>query len=411
MIALIDKCTYILGTLLVICVGLSLGGQGCPNLPRDCYCDKTFVNCSRMGISKLPAGIPRNTTTLIINMNSFSEIPNNMFSAFPELQQLDISSNQITSGGLYPGSFAGLPKLSNLDLGYNYLDQVPKGLPKTLTYLYLLQTLNSTTLAEDAFKGLKQLQHLDISFNKLESLPRNLLKDQSNLQLFRADWNPIPTPGLPDGIFLHLTKLGDLSMRGCKLSKMIPMLPKTLQNLDVAFNQLTYVPVDCLAGMHQLQTLAFWNNSVTGIADGAFRDLESLTIFDATSCALTTLTDDTFKGLVNVKTLYIDENKISNISANAFAPLKNLDALWMTINSVAELNMQTLNGTGILPKLSTAYLWANPWKCDCHLRWLREMVDVTPRFTIDAPHLMICHEPPAMKGKTWDTLKPSDFKC
>lgn len=149
---------------------------------------------------------------------------------------------------------------------------------------------------------------------------------------------------------------------------------------------------------------------VKTIEDYAFYGLANLTILDMMQCQVSSpLTNHTFVGLSSLKEVYLDLNHVGRIDAGALRPMPSLEELWMSDNNLTTLAPEVLD-TAHLTRLNEVYLDGNPWRCDCHIRWLREAID-NAKYTVEAPGLMKCAAPPNLANKSFIDLKPSDFVC
>lgn len=130
---------------------------------RLCICDnKTgFVNCSRNGLTGVPAGIPLNTTDLDLSMNNLHKISSSAFKKFVNLTSIDLSSNMIGINGMEAKTL-DLPKLVTVDLSYNNMTSFPRSvLPKSLTKLYFMQNY-MPEIDASAFVDTPSLEYLDL---------------------------------------------------------------------------------------------------------------------------------------------------------------------------------------------------------------------------------------------------------
>ncbi|KAI8477609.1 hypothetical protein Bbelb_446570 [Branchiostoma belcheri] len=381
--------------------------------PEHCECQQgtLIVNCSRLGLTSVPSGLPANVQQLILENNDIAKVSRSDFQGLKSLQFLDLSSNQLNSHGIPEGAFDDLPSLRTLDLSVNrkFVD-IPASLPSQLTTLYFIEN-SLTHVRKDAFTNLTDLIHLDISYNGVESIAPGAFQNLSNLAVFYCDFNKLKDNGVPPSVFKPAGKLSILGLRFNQLTRVPGDIPPGLEHLDLVGNKIVQLPSRVFSNLTELQTLEIWQQpSLTTIADDAFDGLGKLQILDATSTGLNKVTNRTFAGLVGAWEVYMSLNKIPAIPSGAFHDMKNLSSLWLDANLITTLSPEVLD-TRILPRLSEVFLWGNPWTCDCHLRWLKEHIDNNTAPTIDSPHLNVCNAPPKLKGRAFDTLSPKDFVC
>ena len=157
-----------------------------------------------------------------------------------------------------------------------------------------------------------------------------------------------------------------------------------------------------------LDNFASWQSSVTHIEDNAFLGLKLLTLLDMNEMRLSKITKYTFAGLSNLKTLYLYGNNISSIEQGALDWFDQPEQYWLSGNQLRYLP-QSFTQSLTKPSLTFVDLTFNPWFCDCHLRWLKELQEKSE--VIQSPHLMVCHGPQILSGKAWDQLTAQNFTC
>ncbi|XP_078583762.1 podocan-like [Branchiostoma floridae x Branchiostoma japonicum] len=405
------RTAILLLTPAVLLAWVTVAAPGCP---EHCECEHgtLIVNCSRLGLTRVPTAIPANVQQLILENNNIAKVSRDNFRGLKSLQFLDLSSNQLNSEGIPADAFDDVPSLQTLDLSDNRkFEDFPTYLPSQLMALYFIQN-SLKHVKKEAFANLSDLIHLDISYNGVESIAPGAFHNLSNLAVFYCDFNKLNDNGIPTSVFQPASKLSILGLRFNQLTRVPVDLPPGLEHLDLVGNKIVELPSRVFSNLTELQTLEIWQQpSLTTIDDDAFAGLGKLQILDATSTGLNRVTGRTMDGLTGTWQVYLSLNKIPAIPAGAFHDMKNLSSLWLDANLITTLSPEVLD-TSVLPRLSEVYLWGNPWTCDCHLRWLKEHIDnnnTAP--TIQDPHLNVCNAPPKLKGRAFDTLSPNDFVC
>ncbi|XP_029437068.1 platelet glycoprotein Ib alpha chain [Rhinatrema bivittatum] len=219
------------------------------------------TTCSHQGLKSVPSNsIPKITGILLLNFNHFQTISTALFQDFPELVDLDLSNNYLTSLDamqtlplqeliLSNNSFTELPKLSNLKkltkllLAYNAISTLPDEAFHGLGHLKELDLKKNriTDISDQVFKELPNLETLDLSYNCLQSVPQHLISSLEKLEKFYVSGN-------------HLTKLPDKFFEG-------------LDNL--AYVYLYDNPWHCTCALEYLKTWVVETSYVIYIINGS----------------------------------------------------------------------------------------------------------------------------------------------
>ncbi|XP_078620315.1 uncharacterized protein LOC144887171 [Branchiostoma floridae x Branchiostoma japonicum] len=120
---------------------------------------------------------------------------------------------------------------------------------------------------------------------------------------------------------------------------------------------------------------------------------------------LTTLHLDELCKLRLLETVDLSKNKISSIRGS-FSCFKYLE-LYLSNNSLETLDRKTFGSS--LRWLKQAFLFNNPWKCDCHLLWLK--LDMHRYKNKLPPKEVRCQSPASLKGELLKDVSPEDFIC
>ncbi|XP_061195288.1 slit homolog 2 protein-like [Saccostrea echinata] len=393
---------------LIICVlwTVTVKGQPCPS---PCYCRPPGqVFCNGTGISQIPGNIPTDTRILYIGDNPIHQIKRNSFAKLINLTALDASGAPLKEGSIESGAL-DLPSLTDVDLSRTDYTTIPKELPKKLiTYRMYYGKLK--TLQSDSFVLYPMIDYLDLSNNKIFKIQPETFDPLVNMTTLYIGFNKLTDASFPPNVFSKCRSIQSIDFRFNQMQSVLRNIPAGIQHLCYVGNQIKTLHSFAFKDYTNLQTLAFWQGAVETIEDNAFFGLEQLTLLDFMQDHIrSTLTNNTFIGLSSVDTLYLDLNNISKIEVGALYPLKNVGSLWLQSNMLTTLKPEVLDSK-YLTKLNSLFIDSNPWYCDCNLRWLREKMDTSPN-VIQDPHLIVCSGPPAVAGKAWDVLKPTDFVC
>ncbi|KAI5464861.1 hypothetical protein BGZ63DRAFT_378846 [Mariannaea sp. PMI_226] len=181
---------------------LDVHGNNISALPRDIenMTHLRILNLSENSFESLPfdtlATLP--LTELNLRKNKLKgTLIEEPIATLPQLQTLDVSSNQLTR--LVPlGSGIELPNLHSLSLSMNRL----QGLPDMTSWASLLTLTvdeNSISSIPNSFTSLEKLRHADFSSNDIRVVPPEISRMES-LSMIRLSGNP-----LRDKKFLSIT--------------------------------------------------------------------------------------------------------------------------------------------------------------------------------------------------------------
>ncbi|GFS39632.1 leucine-rich repeat neuronal protein 3 [Trichonephila inaurata madagascariensis] len=146
---------------------------------------------------------------------------------------------------------------------------------------------------------------------------------------------------------------------------------------------------------------------------GDFRRLSSLSLLYLNNLPLLRrIEKDALAGLTALKSfscsynpnlIYLDEEAFgsenSTISREKSAPHEQLYLRQNALRTLkSPLKMESWSS------LSFVDLADNPWKCDCNLRWMREL-------KMETQMNIVCDSPSHLRGRPLSTVKTSELKC
>ncbi|CAC5396838.1 unnamed protein product [Mytilus coruscus] len=381
----------------------------CPS-PCDCRAGNTIVFCNRTGISEVPKDLPQNTVTLNLGYNNINSIPKDAFTGLKQLQNLDLSGNQFNETSFLNGAL-NIPSIQTLDLSGGSYMTIPQGLPPNFTTLYFFDN-PITTLTANSFVNASSIEYLELRYNQLKSIEDHAFDPLVNASEIDISFNKLVDGSFSPLAFVKNQKLLNLEFRfnALKTFPNTTYFPRTLQHFDVVGNQITVIPSYALRTLTNLQTIEVWEGAITTVEDNAFYGLNKLTILDFMEDHVSSvLTNLTFNGLTALKQLFFDSNQVTKIEVGTFHGMTDIRELWFSSNNLTTLEEGVFD-LKYNPNLSVIYLDFNPWICDCHIRWLRQMMNDHPNLIQDTG-LSVCSGPPPVAGKSWDVLSPKDFVC
>eukprot|EP01012_Entosiphon_sulcatum_P031355 TRINITY_DN3943_c0_g1_i2.p1 TRINITY_DN3943_c0_g1~~TRINITY_DN3943_c0_g1_i2.p1 ORF type:complete len:1168 (+),score=123.76 TRINITY_DN3943_c0_g1_i2:29-3505(+) len=215
------------------------------------------INCSITSDGEadfLPVAVRRSlhaVRVLILSSNSFQTWPAGLNTAFPVLEELDLSLNNLSA----------IP--SNLMIRHGNLRRLNVSRNSRLQTADLTFTTPLTPLAtEDG--------ELDVSFTALTSvpaLPRTTLYVQGNPQMQALIWHGVNATYLPDSLLLQLPQLVFVRVTWAPLFSRLPATLWELPNVEeLNFGQslLSEIPRD-IAKLTKLRTLSLSDTAIVDL--------------------------------------------------------------------------------------------------------------------------------------------------
>ncbi|XP_078667280.1 uncharacterized protein LOC144909103 [Branchiostoma floridae x Branchiostoma belcheri] len=307
-------CVYVLTVVFSM-----VSAQYCA---RRCRCEGTTMDCSHAGHPGFPPEdlIPSSTETLLMNDNRMITVP--LGPRLPNLLELSLEDNWITT--LERSPFRLRPNLKVLRLEGNKIIHVVRdafdGLDK-LVKLYLNRNNIETVEAFGGSSATSSLEILDLQRNKLESITIGTFTGIPLLTELNLSSNNIST--IEDGSFSGLKKLRVLYLHS---------------------NQIFRLTNETFMGLSSLKRLVLVDNKMQNLPDMVFSDSTALEFLDLISNGISQITQTTFSGLFNLTALYLDSNNISTVEDGAFRDLVKLHTLSLSNNTLQSISASTFIG-------------------------------------------------------------------
>merc|ERR1712012_355467 len=368
--------------------------------PHQCVCDDHSLeaSCIKSSLEVMPMTLNPGLLKLILKYNHFHSVDAS-FNFYPELELVDLSSNQLVSipdrsfssqrrlkelrmqlnkiSELTEKTWSGLSRLEVLGLGHNLIDKLSSKVFKPLKHLKELrmQLNRISEIDSEAFAGLSELIVLDLSDNSLEIVPTQALDNLVNLAELNLGQNNIKI--VPDSSFSPLIKLSSLQLSGNKIERVHEKAFSGLQDLtslNIRDNQLFRIPSHSFSQFTKLQSLDIGQNKFSNIEEESFislTKLKSLTV--SGSSQLVEISSLAFSGLSDLEQLTISNNKqLRFIDQEAFGSDAgvNLKLLDLSNNKLSSLSSSMLSWSS----LSSLVLSGSVWECDCNLAFLNNVI-------------------------------------
>lgn len=298
------------------------------------------------------------------------------------LKVLNLSCNSFQT--LQPQTFKHLTQVQQIDLSYNQLTVLPSMLFSSLPIsLVNLSGNNLSTIEPQAFYNLSQLNHMEINQNKNKLTIQNeafynigtvgeIQIQHSTICKFSIQaFNQIvnfETLNLKDTIIedevdfyhhknynINLKQL-HLTIKGLIQSKAFTKLVN-LEKLCIWNSEIEAVEPKAFQGLYKLKTFQLPGSKVKKLSEGALEGLFHLESLDAASLFNNTvkLQSGTFKHLHQIELLDLSRLQLNQIEPKAFQGLKNLHFLNMSRNQLVKFTDLTFAGLLQLEKLDLSH--------------------------------------------------------
>lgn len=429
----------ILATIFVLLANLQIT-ETLAYCPQGCLCDdeNLVVKCDEGDLDVLPIALNPSIQRLIIKKNKIKVIdsaiqfyneltyfecsynhlvviPQRTFLFQKKLRELHLSHNKI--GFISNETFQGLTELTVLNLQENFLDELSKG---TFKWLAKLEELNLSKnrisrIDPNAFDGLTNLRILYLEDNTLTSVPSASFIMLKNLAELNLGINSFST--IPKGAFQDLKGLTRLDLKGAALFNISSESFKGLEALrilDLSDNRLRRIPTVELSTLSRLEHLSLGQNDFEVVPEGAFVGLTNLRKIEiSASLKLKKIEAGAFGANSNLETIIITSNKaLSEVQEGALSGLPRLKHVILKDNSLTTL------AEGLFPwsDLDVLDLSENPIRCDCHMVWLKNILQVRNNGTTAVlgshqPAPVLCASPERLREEQLRILSPELLGC
>ncbi|KAM7345758.1 leucine-rich repeat domain-containing glycoprotein 150 isoform 1-T4 [Cochliomyia hominivorax] len=326
-----------------------------------------YINLSQNNLQKIPEGVFDKLDTieeLDLSYNSLKTLPPAIFNR-TALAILHLKYNSITNDLKF-----GTADLQQLDLSFNQIHTVHHGMFDKMISLTNLNLKGNglTKIQPDSFMTLKNLRHIDLSINELDQVSSMIFFKNSELDVIRLNDNPrlsqLPTDGFRsyNGYFtVYYLDISNCAI-GALGHKTFSTMPH-LATLKLAWNNINNLERDTFASLKKLTDLDLSNNLISKLDElifmynneltklnlagnpihklsvRLFLPLSRLRELDVSDCELKTLLTDNqygvgrkYKFYETLKSFNASSNQIHKLHSNDVRNFKNLRSLDVSHN-------------------------------------------------------------------------------
>lgn len=265
---------------------------------------------------------------LNLGNNFLQELPEGLGSSLNNLRVLILRRNKFTA---IPGVIFELGQLLELDMSHNCLRILHDDVGKLKGLKKLCVSHNKLQYLPSQIGMLKFLEELDISFNELRDLPKSLC-NLSKLRTLDADHNKLNQ--FPPEI-LGLCDLEELDLSGNKFEK-VPADIVKLKSIKILWLSSLHISTlpDTFCHLHKIESLMLDSNQLRELPP-AFKNLQRLKMLNLSSNHFE-IFPEVILSITGLEELYLSRNKVTCIP-EVLGRLVNLANLWLDNNSITYL--------------------------------------------------------------------------
>ncbi|XP_061886868.1 malignant fibrous histiocytoma-amplified sequence 1 homolog [Entelurus aequoreus] len=265
---------------------------------------------------------------LNLGNNFLHELPEGLSSSLNNLRVLVLRRNHFTT---VPQAVFELRQLEELDLSYNQLSGVAEGVVHLSVLKKLSVSHNNIQQLPEHISALRLLEELDISFNHLHAVPASFSR-LARLRTLDVDHNKL-------GRFPpEILALGDLEELDCSGNtfEVVPEDVAKLRSVKILWLsslRLKSLP-ETFCDLQHLESLMLDGNQLT-VLPAAFGNLKRLKMVNLSSNELTEF-PSVLLNILGLEEIYLSRNKLAQVPQE-IGQLQNLANLWLDNNAITYL--------------------------------------------------------------------------
>ncbi|XP_053603949.1 protein artichoke-like [Plodia interpunctella] len=262
---------------------------------------------------------------LILRKNEIKSITSRKKVEFTELIAFDVSFNRLDH--LPTVIFEIFPNIQNLNISHN-----------DIIYFDFLMTYKKNKIS---------LVNIDISKNPAVSWTSNHRADNNTLvaNLYELHICATNITNVDDITFEFFTSLQHLYLKFNKIRRLsISPFSKLniLENLDLSYNRISQLKASNFRGLTKLRTLCLSNNNIESMESFA-EDLGNLKLLDLSHNKLQNILNEDLINLKELSVLHLSYNNIKYISVTAFRNLNKVIKIDLDHNKLQAIPIELLS--------------------------------------------------------------------
>ncbi|XP_037881845.1 chaoptin isoform X2 [Glossina fuscipes] len=378
---------------------LSLSGNNftmIPVLGLKNYTNLSYLNMGYNSISDIPEGIfavdswGSNLQTILLRNNKITHLHLGSFAGLEQIQEISLSFNDITIH--HPMVFENVSKtLKILELSFavfpvrslESIDPLDSLFPLSQLMWLGLDNNNLKVINNESFSNMRELSYINLSFNQLKQLPRGIFIPEVHSHLVEIDLSYNSLERIPGKAFHDLGDLQTLNLQSNKLrfiDKQAFYNLEFLRYIDLSYNRLTNISYQAFTILPNLAVLELTHNNLCSLSLRTFHYVSNSSTplkLNASHNRITQFEDhlssymyiyqldvahnlisksDSFANLANtLRFLNLAHNNLQNLGNHAFGDLEFLEILNLSYNNITSLRRRSFQGLNSLQELDLSY--------------------------------------------------------
>lgn len=378
---------------------LSLSGNNftmIPVLGLKNYTQLSYLNMGYNSIADIPEGIfavdgwGSNLQTILLRNNKITHLHLGSFSGLDQIQEISLSFNDITIH--HPLVFENVSHtLKILELSFavfparsvESLDPLDALLPLSQLIWLGLDNNNLKTISNESFAQMRELSYINLSFNQLKLLPRGLFLPDAHSHLVEIELSYNALERLEPQTFHNLGDLQTLNLQSNRLRSIARHAfhnMEFLRYIDLSHNRLSNISHAAFTILPNLAALDLMHNQLCSISMKSFHYVSNATtplrlnlshnhisIFDDELSSYMYIyqldishnhvaKSDSFTNLANtLRFLNMAHNALGNLQSSAFGDLELLEILNLSHNNLSSLRRRSFQGLNSLQELDLSH--------------------------------------------------------